>query len=78
MLGRPETCWRNEGNYAGVISRLDRAPDDEKLCHIIRKNYPRDGSLSNSMSFIICDVIREKGPTIQKIDFRIMRDFISF
>ena len=27
---------------------------------------------------IICDAIREKGPTIQKIDFRIIRDSINF
>ena len=26
----------------------------------------------------ICDAIREKEPTIQKIDFRTMRDSISF
>ena len=25
----------------------------------------------------ICDAIRKKGPTVQKIDFRIMRDSIS-
>ena len=28
--------------------------------------------------FLLRDATREKGPTIQKIDFRIMRDSISF